>query len=204
MPGSREDALTPVIRLVRSCFPGRARRQSGSLLDVGCGFAKWGLLFREYLDMCYVGQDRRKWCHRIDAIDVFEPYLRPWYREIYDNVYVGEFLAASRAGQARVFGSSDVKPLADHYDLIYLGDVLEHWDDAHADQVLKQCARRSRFTLVSTPQKFKRQGTRIGNKYEDHLSHWTDQKLKTDGRAAGFKRVDVQSAGCLWIALMMR
>src|ERR1051325_4584169 len=110
MPSSRPNTIPIVIHLVRQLQP-------KSILDIGVGFGKWGHLFREYTDINEAEKEpgryqRRNWRVRIDGIEGHAVYLTPMHRYLYNNIYVGD---------APVL----IKKLP-RYDLIFMGDVIEH------------------------------------------------------------------------------
>ena len=66
MPSSRPNAIPTTVHVVRQLDP-------ASILDVGVGFGKWGLLFREYTDIRASETDSHRyqkaaWKIRIDGI----------------------------------------------------------------------------------------------------------------------------------------
>ena len=82
-----------------------------SVLDVGAGMGKWGFLCRELLDWNVGRLDRADWQVRIDGIEVFT-YESPLHDWVYDSVRRADVL--------------DVVDDCAGYDLVILGDVLEH------------------------------------------------------------------------------
>ena len=52
--------------------------QPRSILDVGCGFGKYGMLLREYLDVWHERYDKERWQVRIVGIEAFEQYRNPF------------------------------------------------------------------------------------------------------------------------------
>jgi SAM-dependent methyltransferase len=123
-----------------------ARQRPRSVLDVGAGYGKYGLLAREYSPAV----------ERVDAIDV----SRPRY-EGYDHVYVGD-----------VTRLDDVLPAdAPRYDLALFLDVIEHFEKPRGWAALEAITRRARRVLVTTPWGFRRQEI-PGMPYETHRSGW--------------------------------
>src|SRR5215510_5091009 len=110
MPSSRPNAIPTVVHLLRQLRP-------NSILDVGIGFGKWGHLFREYTDILEAEHEparyqREHWRVRIDGIEGYAAYLTPMHQYLYTAIHVGD--------------ARSVLPRLDPYDLIFLGDVLEH------------------------------------------------------------------------------
>lgn len=169
MPTSRPDHVPTVLAAVRKLKP-------TSVLDVGVGFGKWGHLFREYLEIVHTEDDPARypkagWKVRIDGVEGFEPYLAPHHAYIYDGITVGD--------------ATVVVPAAGDYDLIFMGDVIEHFSQADGAAVVAAAVRRAKKAfVVSTPAQFREQGAAVGNEYEIHRSHWTPADFTAHGDPA--------------------
>lgn len=134
----------------------RIRPTPRTVLDVGCGYGKYGVLLREYLDGL----------PRVDGIEMWEPYVAPHHLlGIYDNLTVGDALGLSE------------EFLAD-YDLVNMADVIEHMDKAGALAFLGRC---SRWVLINTPVDWFHNGDGLPPT-EDHVSHWTHEDFSATGR----------------------
>jgi hypothetical protein len=59
----------------------------GSVLDIGSGFGKYGLLCREYLELWDGRQKYQEFLRRIDGVEVFGKYITPVHRFVYNNIY---------------------------------------------------------------------------------------------------------------------
>lgn len=112
--------------------------QPKSVLDVGCGFGLWGFLCREYLDV-FAGRVRPEdWETRIDAIEMFEPYIQAHQRALYSSIQIADIREAAAS--------------LDSYDLIIAGDVIEHLDKADGERVLDTLYQKaSNALLVNIP-----------------------------------------------------
>lgn len=153
MPTSRADAIPFVLELVQQWKP-------TSILDVGVGHGKWGALFREYLDVWDVASpygDRRT---RIDGVEVFESYRNPLW-SAYTGVHVCD---ASLPETTAWLGSV-------RYDLLFLGDVLEHLGRAEALRLLAELDYER--VIIVTPLQMVPQGAVYGNPHEEHVTQWT-------------------------------
>lgn len=137
-----------------------------SILDIGAGFGKYGVLFREYLPE-----------HpRVVAIEGWEPYVEDHrLRGIYDEVHV---LDAMMAGD----------DLLNSCDAVYMGDVIEHLTKQDGLDLL---ARIHKPVVINTPEHFFHNPTGLPWT-ETHRSHWTRQDFKDTGRTT---RLDVVYAG---------
>jgi hypothetical protein len=184
MPSSRWTHIPTVISIVRQLQP-------ASILDVGVGFGKWGHLFREYTDIVASEADpgrydRGGWRTRIDGIEGFAPYLTPAHHYLYDTIYVGDMRA-----QLQQLGM---------YDVVFLGDVIEHLDLADGQVFLLDClAHATKAVLVTTPARETHQAERCANELERHRSVWTRRDFQMLGRAA-VRRV----AGDMLVAVLLR
>lgn len=148
MPSGRPDIIGPAINRIMVMNP-------SSILDVGSGFGKWGLLLREYLEVWQGRLYPFEWRKRIDALEIYGPYTNlSWYSAVYDDVFVGSVL--------------DHLDLVSDYDLVLLMDVVEHLEKQHGRALLGSC----QSWILSTPTYRSRQGLAFGNPHEKHLSFW--------------------------------
>ncbi len=135
-----------------------------SVLDVGVGFGKYGILCREYLELWDGRQQYSNFKRRIDGVEAFGPYITELHKYAYNNVYVG-----------------DVRDLIDklefRYDLVLLIDVLEHFKKAEGELLLKKLLQKNLGILISTPKKPSEQRNAFGNDYETHKSKWTKKDI---------------------------
>jgi len=163
MPSSRVHTIPTVIHLVLQLQP-------RSILDVGVGFGKWGHLFREYTDILGAEHDPGRyhptgWQVRIDGIEGHAPYLTEMHRFLYDTVHVGDAL--------------DLLPTLESYDLIFMGDIIEHLPKEAGRQLLRSALDRAgRAVLLTTPKFETGQGDSCGNPLERHQSLWTAEDFK--------------------------
>jgi predicted TPR repeat methyltransferase len=105
-----------------------------SVLDIGCGFGLWGFLCREYLDVWNLRVQPHEWETRIDGVELWEPYIQPHQRYLYNNIYVRDV--------------RDILPELEEYDLIIAGDVIEHLDKPDAERVLDALYEKARRALI--------------------------------------------------------
>ncbi len=121
------------------------REQPKTVLDVGAGFGKFGLLAREYADAA-----------RVDAVDANPPRFA-----VYDQVYLGDLRALDTLLPAD----------APRYDLALFIDVIEHLEKPDAWKALDALVLRARRVLVTTPWGFRPQEI-PGMPFETHRSGW--------------------------------
>jgi hypothetical protein len=157
MPSSRPNTIPTVVHLVRQLKP-------KTILDVGVGFGKWGHLFREYTDILEAEHDparyrRENWNVRIDGIEGFPEYITEMHRFIYNTIHFGDARHLIRA-------------LGD-YDLIFMGDILEHLEKSEGRQLLRDAQQKAKLAVILTTPKYEtEQGNLCGNALERHLSLW--------------------------------
>jgi len=158
MASSNYEAIPWVLDAIRELSP-------QSILDVGTGAGKYGVLFREYLDICIVGVDQAKRSHIIDGVEVFEKNITRLHEEVYNTLY-----------------RKDIRSLIEtlpEYDVVFIGDVIEHFYKGEGVALLKDLLSHSRMAvLVVTPALFMKQGCHDGNIHETHLSSWRKQDFK--------------------------
>ena len=122
------------------------RESPATVLDVGAGYGKFGVLVREYSKAV-----------RVDAVDVNPPHY-----PVYDNVYLGDL---------RNLDGVLPPDAPARYDLVLLIDVLEHLSKAEGWETLDRLARRSWRLLVATPWGYRPQFD-PDMPYETHVSGW--------------------------------
>lgn len=159
MPSSFHGHVSDVIDLYLKQSPKR-------VLDVGVGFGKWGVLFREYGDIFRGRLSPKEWQTSIEGVEIFEAYRNPIYDFAYSKVHykdIQDFLKKNNSS----------------YDFIYAGDVIEHLNKDAALEVVKQLQTISKTFVLSIPLTDRwPQGEVFGNVYETHLSVWTEDELK--------------------------
>jgi hypothetical protein len=133
------------------------RLQPRTVLDIGYGYGKWGFLVREALDFMAGRHKPDEWLVRITGIDA-RPVESPLAQWVYDELISGDVLRSER-------------PLAG-YDLVVMGDVIEHIEKAPARELLDDLVARNGCVVLNTPRFFFEQEAILGNPYEHHRSHW--------------------------------
>jgi SAM-dependent methyltransferase len=116
-----------------------------TVLDVGAGYGKYGLLAREFGGAT-----------RVDAIDVNPPRF-----QVYDHVYLGDLREIDTL----------LPKDAPFYDLALFIDVIEHLEKADAWAFLDRLLKHARRVLITTPWGFRPQVIE-GQPWETHRSGW--------------------------------
>ena len=120
------------------------------ILDIGCGYGKFGLLCREYFN---------EKPHTIDAVEAWQPYINKfhWLDCLYDTVYNVDAVTLE-------------KEFLDNYDVVMLNDVIEHLEKEAAIALL---SRIKGHVVIATPVNFFEQEFE-NNPFEHHVSHWVE------------------------------
>ena len=137
------------------------RLKPASVLDVGTGFGRWGVLCREFLDVWEGREARSLWQTRIEGIEAFPGCLTPLHGYIYDRLHVGDAV--------------EVLPALGVYDVVYLGDVVEHQAKSRAWDLLDEAVRHARqAAIVTIPigDNWPQEMGWDGNAYHTHRSVW--------------------------------
>jgi len=143
VPSCRPEVIPSVLYQLMELKP-------GTILDVGAGHGKWGVLCDEYL---------RYWSNivpQIDAVEVHGAYESHAYG-VYREVFQCDVMSMVGRG------------LLGKYDLVLLVDVIEHLSKEGGMRLLGEC----KGYLVSTPNYWSEQGACFGNEHERHVSQWT-------------------------------
>lgn len=153
MPTSWIKAVPEILEEVKAFNP-------VSILDIGIGFGKYGVLLREELELPNERYKKLDWHIRIDGIEAFASYQNPIHDYVYDKLYYGN-----------VFDRIHQLP---QYDVVLLIDVLEHFEKEEGKEVIKQIMKHTNKALIiSTPLYPDPQKEYLTNKYEEHKSRWT-------------------------------
>jgi cyclopropane fatty-acyl-phospholipid synthase-like methyltransferase len=119
-----------------------------TILDVGAGAGKYGHLIRAiYIDA------------KIDAVEIWEPYIKKYkLKSLYNKVY-----------------QIDIREFSNfNYDIVILGDVLEHMAKEDAVKVMEMVKSQAKMAIISIPVCHCPQGHVHGNPYEEHVKDdWT-------------------------------
>jgi hypothetical protein len=156
MPVSDYHAVSDIMGEIQRLSP-------KSVLDIGVGFGKWGVLCREILDARFGRCARSQWQAIIVGYEPWVEYGNPAW-----DCYSGMRRAPWGYGGKDVwgYGSKDVG-----YDLVLMIDVLEHFTAERGRQTLQELVSTNKHVIVSVPNGVMEQGETFGNPYEAH--RWT-------------------------------
>ena len=131
-----------------------------SILDVGVGFGRWGILFREFLEIWDNGRYNGKWQVVIDGVEIFHGYIKDYHKYFYNEIYLQnalEFLETTNKA----------------YDLINFGDVIEYFTKEEGVKLIELALKKGKNVLINIPigSYWAQEGT-DENPYEEHKSVW--------------------------------
>lgn len=136
------------------------------VLDVGCGFGKWGFLLRDTFDVMFAQRfNKPDWILDITGIEPFEKCITPIQQGLYNRI-IAKYIR-------------ECESELEKYDLVIFGDVIEHFDKEEGYKVLDMLFKYSNNIIVSTPYGFMPQGAWAGNEREIHRSGWKEDDFKT-------------------------
>jgi 2-polyprenyl-3-methyl-5-hydroxy-6-metoxy-1,4-benzoquinol methylase len=129
------------------------------ILDVGCGFGKWGFLIRDSFDvMIFQNFNKEDWKIDITAIEPFPKCITPIQEQIYNRIIKEDLF--------------DCIDDLGKFDLVIFGDVIEHFEKEKGYEVLEKLFEHADNIIVSTPNGFLPQGAWAENEKEIHKSGW--------------------------------
>jgi len=165
MPVSRPEVLSDVMKWWWEINP-------CSVLDIGMGFGKMGVLFREAMDIRWGRYTH--WQNIIDGVEIFDGYANPIWDYVYDKVF-----------------RQDVRTMDfKEYDVIFLGDVIEHFKKKEALSLLDKCMAHAKYVLVTTPTEVHTNKDCVHvfhNMNERHLSFLEDSDFPADAKITSYK-----------------
>lgn len=123
-----------------------------TVLDIGAGKGTYANLFIE----------NNIKLNKIDAIEIWSPYIKKYrLNKRYNNVFLDD---------ARNWNDFN-------YDLIILGDVLEHMTKEQAISLWNKC-KSAKYAIISIPIIHYPQGHYDGNPYEEHIKDdWSIEEV---------------------------
>ena len=119
-------------------------------LDIGCGEGTYAKMF-----------PKLEWA----GVEVWEPYVERYnLHALYPELHI---IDVDRWGTSN------------HYDVCFLGDVLEHMEKDVAQSIVKRAKGWADTVVISIPIGHFPQGECEGNPYERHVTdNWTDAEVK--------------------------
>jgi hypothetical protein len=131
-----------------------------SILDIGVGFGRWGMLFREFLEIWDNGNYKGDWRRSIEGVEIFPDYIKDYHKYFYTKIYYRdayEFLEETHT----------------KWNLINCGDVIEHFEKEKGINLINLILKKSDYVLINIPiGKNWKQELINNNEYEIHKSFW--------------------------------
>lgn len=159
MPTSDPCSITPIIAEIFCLSP-------KSVLDLGIGCGKYGMLCREYPDGWYERFRKDQWQVRIVGVEGFLDYRNPAW-DFYDEIRIEDF----SKGYESYTG----------FDLVLMLDSLEHIDKQGGLKLLATLRKNNKAVIVCVPESSHPQGAVCGNEFERHRATWTAKELSALG-----------------------
>ncbi|QCX34240.1 hypothetical protein FDN13_11315 [Caloramator sp. E03] len=157
MPTSYHGQISTILDIVISLRP-------KSILDVGVGFGKYGVLLREMFDISMERYSKDKWEIVIDGIEGYSNYKNPIYEYVYNKVYFD-------------LVQDIAKKIEKNYELILMIDILEHFHKKEGEEIIDVFLEKCSNLLICvpfipSPQKY------LDNSLENHKSQWRVSDFK--------------------------
>ena len=152
MPTSWFQAIPDILSLLQ-------REQPRSILDIGVGFGKYGLLIRDILEIPFERYNKQQWICQIDGVEAFEGYKNPIHDYVYNKVFYDDI--------------RNIIHQLPNYDVILLIDVIEHFEKEEGYRLINKLLEHTNKSLIiSTPLYPAKQQDYNGNYYEQQKSRW--------------------------------
>jgi len=150
--------------------------QPKSILDIGIGFGRYGILAREMCDVWRGRPTPNQWQVEIVGVEAFDKLIRDYHSVFYNRIIAGDaFDVLKEAGQRHGLAGKQ-------FDLAILGDVLEHFERQRAEDMLQMCRAAALYTMVAVPIGSDwQQADLYGNPYERHRSTWRHRDFRKLG-----------------------
>ena len=159
MAGSDTAQISTIVDLIQIINP-------KTILDVGCGYGKYGFLSKEFL----IGDTWDKNKTIVYGVEGYAKYINELHRDIYHDVYICNALDFD-------------KYLKINYDLIFIIDVFEHLTDEQGAKFIRETLKKCKYLLISIPRYVTfQEGLDDDNyKFERHRLFWTRKMFKSFG-----------------------
>ena len=131
------------------------KKMPKTVLDLGVGAGKYGKIVKKVLPESLVV-----------GVEIWAPYVAEFnLNKIYDKVHICD---------ARIYPDFN-------YDLVFLGDVLEHMTKDEAIDLWRKVSKQAKTAILSIPIiNFPQSHEHGGNPFEDHIKdNWTHDEVMT-------------------------
>jgi hypothetical protein len=135
-----------------------------SILEIGVGFGKWGVVAREYLEAWQGRFRREEWRVRIEGVEIFDGYRNPVWDAAYDQIHVGD--------------AAEILKTLGQFDVGLICDVIEHIEKPAGRDLINELLAHCQTLILTTPLSFWAQGEEHGNRSQKHLSLWSPEDFR--------------------------
>lgn len=169
MPTGIVEKIPLIMRAIKTRHQSHGRITS--VLDIGIGWGKFGILCREYLSSNYdaMKTDEDDWEFRLDGVEICQNYIMKYIHALYTHVWpidVRDF-----CNEPEVW----IHPWS--WDLVLMIDVLEHISKEDGHKVLQTLLEYTRWLVISVPTKLIPQNVKVYHPQEQHLCCWQLEDL---------------------------
>ena len=164
MPFSLPHAITPIVAKMITVY-----KEINSVLDLGCGFGKYGVLCRETFDIFAGRYKLESWRTRIVGVEIYPEYITSFQKTIYSEIIIKDALTY-------------LKETKEKFDMILCLDVIEHLPKEQGKELVKEIlAHHNKLVFITTPNGYMPQGALYNNEHETHRCGWTVEEFKELG-----------------------
>ncbi len=141
-----------------------------NVLDIGAGSGTYSQMFRNKL----CPSDHSAYFETWTAVEIWEPYIDQFKLNwIYDHVIVADARTVFNEGNPL-----EKHHRSQHFDLAFIGDVLEHMTVEEAQILFAQTIASATFTIISIPLGHYPQDEYLGNPFERHVKDdWSHEEV---------------------------
>lgn len=162
MASSFAEQIPIILHVVRQLRP-------TTVLDIGKGFGKYGLLLHEYCGVDYSRKPepgvalKEQSSIAIDAVEVNRDYDFPHNNSLYREIFWQEVMAAYEA--------------LPQYDVVLMVDVIEHLSKENGVKLVEHFVNRGSVCVIASPREYFQQDL-FDSHWEHHQSFWTAADLR--------------------------
>jgi len=135
-----------------------------SILEIGVGFGKWGVVAREYLEAWQGHFRREEWRVRVEGIELFEGYRNPIWAAAYDQIHIGD--------------ATQIVNTLGEFDVGLICDVIEHIEKSTGRNLVNQLLAHCQTVILTTPLIFWPQREEHGNASQRHVCLWQPEDFR--------------------------
>ena len=159
MPASHYRKINAIMRRVEEV------EDVKSILDIGIGFGKYGVILRERFDVRLKRYDDSDWITIIDGVEIYSDYITPIHTYVYDTIYLGDIFEL--VGNLK------------RYEIFLMIDCLEHLSKWKGMKIVKELfSLCNKLLIFSFPCIFQGdEGYDWPNVRERHRCLWTPEDL---------------------------